>query len=126
MKQTRNTQAKTEIVKLIENSEVALSHAEILATLNGVCDRVTIYRVLDRLIEEGVIHKIATVEGTIKYAICHNCSLEKHNHNHIHFTCERCQTTTCMIDIEPSFTLPKNYKMKSVNFTVSGICPECS
>lgn len=126
MKQTRNTQAKTEIVKLIENSEVALSHAEILATLNGVCDRVTIYRVLDRLIEEGVIHKIATVEGTIKYAICHNCSLEKHNHNHIHFTCERCQTTTCMIDIEPLFILPKNYKMRTVNFTVSGICPECS
>ncbi|MEK6495366.1 Fur family transcriptional regulator [Myroides odoratimimus] len=126
MKQTRNTQAKTEIVKLIENSEVALSHAEILATLNGICDRVTIYRVLDRLTEEGIIHKIATVEGTIKYAICQHCTIEKHNHNHIHFTCERCLNTTCLTEVEPSFTLPKNYKIKSVNFTISGICPECS
>ncbi|WHT39016.1 MULTISPECIES: transcriptional repressor [Myroides] len=126
MKQTRNTQAKTEILKLIETSEVALSPAEILAILNGICDRVTIYRVLDRLTEEGIIHKIATVEGAIKYAICQNCTLEKHNHNHLHFTCERCQTTTCITAVEPSFTLPPTYKIKSVNFTISGICPECN
>lgn len=125
MKQTRNTQAKTEIFKLLEQAEVALSPAEILATLNGVCDRVTIYRVLDRLTAEGVIHKIATVEGIIKYAICQQCTLEKHNHNHLHFTCERCQNTTCITEVEPSFVLPKNYKIKNVNFTVSGICPEC-
>lgn len=126
MKQTRNTLAKTEILKLIETSKVALSPAEILAILHGVCDRVTVYRVLDRLTEEGIIHKIATVEGVIKYAICQNCTLEKHNHNHLHFTCERCQTTTCITTVEPSFTLPAKYKIKSVNFTISGICPECN
>ncbi|WP_413512325.1 Fur family transcriptional regulator [Myroides odoratus] len=125
MKQTRNTQAKTEILKLIENSEVALSPLELLSLVQGLCDRVTIYRVLDRLSDEGAIHKIATVDGTIKYAICENCTEKKHKHNHVHFTCERCQTTTCLNEVEPSFTLPPNYKIKSANFTISGLCPAC-
>jgi len=45
MKQARNTAAKTEILSLIEQSEVALSRSEIQSSLDGLCDRVTIYRV---------------------------------------------------------------------------------
>lgn len=58
MKQARNTTAKTEILDLISQSEVALSHSEIQSALDGLCDRVTIYRVLDRLVEEDLVHKL--------------------------------------------------------------------
>lgn len=51
MKQKRNTIAKTKILDLINTAEVALSHAEIETLLDGLCNRVTIYRVLDRLVE---------------------------------------------------------------------------
>lgn len=125
MKQTRNTTAKTEILKLINNSQSALSHSEIQTLLNGLCDRVTIYRVLDRLTEEGLIHKVVNVDGTVRYAECHACSSTEHHHNHIHFSCEQCDSVTCMDNVEPSFSLPKNYKVHAVNFTVSGICPQC-
>ncbi|TAE79313.1 MAG: Fur family transcriptional regulator, partial [Bacteroidetes bacterium] len=81
MKSARTTIAKTEIQELIVSSPVALSHAEIQKSLEGLCDRVTIYRVLDRLMEEGVIHKIVNVDGVVKYAGCHSCSA-KHTHNH--------------------------------------------
>jgi Fur family ferric uptake transcriptional regulator len=86
MKSTRTTTAKTEIQDLIVSSSVALSHSEIQKSLQGLCDRVTIYRVLERLMEEGVIHKIVNVDGVVKYAGCHSCSV-KHSHNHIHFSC---------------------------------------
>lgn len=125
MKQSRNTAAKTEILKLINSSEVAMSHADIQTALDGVCDRVTIYRVLDRLVNEDLVHKILTFDGGVKYASCHDCGT-KHHHDHIHFSCEQCQTVTCIEDVQPSFKLPKSYKVKDVSFTVSGLCPECS
>lgn len=126
MKKSRNTVAKTKIINLIANSKTALSHSEIQELLDIACDRVTIYRVLDRLIEENLIHKIVTVDGVIKYAACHDCSSVMHHHNHIHFSCEQCQTVTCIEEVEPTFKLPERYKVHSVNFTVSGLCKNCS
>jgi Fur family ferric uptake transcriptional regulator len=125
MKTSRTTNAKTEIQDLIVSSSVALSHSEIQKSLQGLCDRVTIYRVLERLMEEGVIHKIVNVDGVVKYAGCHSCSV-KHSHNHIHFSCQKCKSVTCLDDVEPSFKLPKNYKVSETNFTLSGLCPQCS
>jgi Fur family ferric uptake transcriptional regulator len=124
MKSARTTTAKTKIQGLIISSSVALSHSEIQKSLKGLCDRVTIYRVLKRLMEEGVIHKMVNVDGVVKYAVCHSCS-KKHNHNHIHFNCQKCKAVTCLDDVEPSFKLPKNYKVSEMNFTLSGLCPQC-
>ena len=125
MKLARTTTAKTEIQELIVSSSVALSHSEIQKSLEGLCDRVTIYRVLERLMEEGVIHKIVNVDGVVKYAGCYSCSV-KNSHNHIHFSCQKCKAVTCLDDVEPSFKLPKNYKVSEINFTLSGLCPQCS
>lgn len=125
MRKTRNTKAKKEILDLINQSNFALSHSEIQLSLKGLCDRVTTYRVLNRLLDEGLIHKVIDIDGGIRYASCCNCST-MHNHSHIHFSCQKCKTLTCLEDIYPSFKLPNNYKAIKMNFTVSGLCPQCS
>lgn len=125
MKSSRNTTAKTKIKELIATSNVALSHSDIQKSLDGLCDRVTIYRILERLLEEGVVHKIVNIDGVVKYAGCHNCS-SKHNHDHIHFSCQKCKSVTCLENVEPSYKLPKNYTVSEMNFTLSGLCPQCS
>ena len=124
MKVTRNTQAKTEILQLIQKSKAALSHAELQELLTGLCDRVTIYRVLERLLKEDKIHKAITTEGVIKYAACQ--STDDHHHNHVHFNCTKCKTTSCLNGIEPQLQLPSDYKVETSNFTLSGICPDCN
>ena len=126
MKTIRNTASKTAILELITNSDVALSQIEIQNTLNGLCDRVTIYRVLDRLVNEDLIHKIATTDGTIKFASCnHQHDNHSHSHQHIHFSCEKCLAVTCLENIEPVFKIPENYRVKEMNFTLTGLCPKC-
>ena len=126
MKATRNTTAKTTILEIIKNSAVALSHTEIQTLSNPICDRVTIYRVLDRLVREDIIHKIVNLDGTIKYASCQHAHNEtEHTHNHIHFSCEKCHLVTCLEHVEPTFDLPPNYQVNEVNFTLSGLCPNC-
>ncbi len=124
----RNTNAKSEIQNLIAESTVALSHTEIQAATKGLCDRVTIYRVLDRLVDEGQVHKIINVDGVVKYANCHSCTdhTHTHAHAHIHFSCQKCKSVTCLTDVEPIFKLPKKYKVSEMNFTLSGLCPQCS
>lgn len=124
MKLTRNTAAKTEIQNLFETSNTALSHADIQLALDGLCDRVTIYRILDRLIAEDVIHKIVNIDGGVKYASC-NHKNDMHNHNHVHFSCTNCQTLICLEDVAPTFKLPKKYKVESVHCTIAGICAAC-
>ncbi len=126
MKQKRNTIAKTKILDLINTAEVALSHAEIETLLDGLCNRVTIYRVLDRLVEEDLIHKVVNLEGGVKYAKCHHAHTDSaHLHNHIHFNCEKCHQVTCLEEIEPRFQLSDQYQVNEVNFVVSGLCPAC-
>lgn len=126
MKSTRKTIPKTAILELITNSDVALSQIEIQKILNGLCDRVTIYRVLDRLVNEDLIHKIATPDGTLKYAGCkHTHETKLHFHNHIHFNCEKCNSVTCLDGIEPIFKIPNEYYIKEINFTITGFCPTC-
>lgn len=123
----RKTIAKSKILEYIQNSKEAVAHSDIQKSLKGVCDRVTIYRVLDRLFTEGLVHKIVDIDGVVKYAACRTCQDEHHHqHNHIHFSCEKCKKVTCLDAIMPQFNLPKDYKLKSVNFTVSGYCPQCN
>lgn len=122
---SRNTVARTQILNLIRDAGAALSHADLQDALGDLCNRVTIYRVLDRLLEERLIHKIVDVDGTSKYAACHHCS-SKHLHNHIHFSCERCLAVTCLDQVQPEYKLPRHYVVHGVNFTVSGLCPKCS
>jgi len=104
---------------------MALSHSEIQAVTKDLCDRVTIYRVLDRLLEEGNVHRIITTNGVVKYAACHGC-VQQHHHSHAHFSCVVCKAVTCLENVIPEFNLPKGFKLQEMNFTLSGICQVCS
>jgi len=104
---------------------VALFHFEIQTLLGGLCDTVTIYLVLERLLVEYVIHKIVNLDGLVKYTSCHSFST-KHIHYHIHFSGQKCKFVTCLVYVEPSYKLPKNYKASKMNFTLSGLCPQRS
>lgn len=113
------------IIQIIQDSKFAVSHSEIQKLMGNSCNRVTIYRILDKLEEKGLVHKIMNLDGVTKFAACNTCDQEKHMHNHIHFSCNKCSQVTCLDSIEPKIELPLNYLISQVNYTVSGLCPEC-
>jgi len=123
---TRTTKISTAIYELINKSHKALSHHDIQKELDGLCNRVTIYRVLEKLLENEKIHRVIDTEGISRYASCKNtCSGSKHHHNHIHFSCKNCKEVFCLEDVVPIFSLPNDYEIHEVNFTISGICAKC-
>ena len=61
MKTTRNTTAKTAVLEIFGKSKTALSHTEIYKQIENLCDRVTVYRILDRLVNDDIVHKIVII-----------------------------------------------------------------
>jgi len=48
---------------------MALSRSKIQSVLNGLWDRITIYRVLKRFICEGLVYKVIALDGGVNDAI---------------------------------------------------------
>lgn len=93
--------------------------------INGEADRVTIYRVLNRLCKDGIAHKVTSDMGKSYYALCKSCDGDQHTHDHFHFKCLDCEKVECLN--EPiTLTLPKGYQLESMNCWVSGHCDQCS
>ncbi len=125
----RHTGCRADILQVFQNCGYALSQGYLEEFFGQKFDRVTIYRTLKTFVEKGIIHKVLDDEGGTKYALCKisECSHENHHHDHVHFKCNTCNTTTCIESVHiPAIHLPEGYKRSEVNMLVQGICPKCS
>jgi len=123
----RLTQGRADVVDVFLTHDVAVSHSDIESSVDGKYDRVTIYRTLKSFLDKGLIHKILDDRGGIRYALCADeCSEGGHQHNHIHFKCNKCEQTTCLEHVEiPSVKLPRGFIAEESNYLVTGICDKC-
>ncbi len=121
----RNTPSKQVVLDILSSSDVALSQDDIEQEVKGSMDRVTVYRVLNSFCEDGYVHKILSDDGKYYFAICLNCQEKKHQHNHFHFRCLRCQKVECLKE-EVNVKVPKGYILENVNCLLTGYCQKCS
>ncbi|MDQ3393462.1 MAG: transcriptional repressor [Bacteroidota bacterium] len=124
----RTTSCRTEILSLFMEKVHALSHSDIEHTLSESHDRVTVYRTLKTFLDKGILHKVLDDSGSAKYALCKDsCTMEDHNHEHVHFKCLKCGMTNCLDNVEvPAITLPSGYKAIETNLLVQGTCNSCN
>ncbi|HVU94715.1 MAG TPA: transcriptional repressor [Puia sp.] len=121
----RNTASKEIVLHLLERYSSALSQDFLEDRVRGQMDRVTIYRVLNRFCEDGIVHKFMSDEGKYYYALCRGCSPEHHSHDHIHFRCLHCDTVECLPNhVRPK--LPEGYTGLISNYWISGYCRKCA
>ena len=125
----KRTSTRSEILNLYYESKHALAHKDIELELSEKFDRVTIYRTLNTFEEKGIIHKIFDGSASVKYALCGTeChDLHEHHHNHIHFTCNKCEKTFCIEEIAaPKIKMPRNFKAENVYLVAKGLCDNCN
>lgn len=121
----RQTPSKSAILTILkEAGGGALSHDMLQDELEKNVDRSTIYRVLNRFHQDGVLHKVVCDDGKQYFAYCTNCEQEKHHHNHFHFRCQNCGKVECLNE-EIGIGLPKGYEAKTFNGIISGYCNDC-
>lgn len=120
----RKTKSLESILNEFNKSNAAISAKQLIEHLDNKFNKTTIYRVLDKLEEDGVLHSFLGKNGLKWYAKCKDCSSKNHQDVHPHFQCSDCGKVDCL---EVSITIPKipNRKIEFSQLLIQGKCEEC-
>lgn len=121
----RSTLARVRVLEQLLTTPHPLAHDEIAAALKAAefaCNRVTLYRTLDWLSEQGLIRRIAGSDRAWRFE-----AIDEAEHLHAHFHCERCDRISCLDDVSPDIMppLPQGYQFERAELVFHGICPDC-
>ncbi|OEK08324.1 transcriptional regulator [Flavivirga aquatica] len=121
---TRQTKQVKTLLNIFDNNEKAISVVDLIKLLEAQMNKTTVYRILDKLMDDGVVHSFVGKGGLKWYAKCQDCSCETHNDVHPHFQCKTCGEVECL---SVSFTLPpiNGYMVESASLFIVGVCSNC-
>jgi Fur family ferric uptake transcriptional regulator len=116
------------VLEVVGNNSYPLSAGDIFKTLerSSSINRVTVYRILDRLVAEGVVERLSTGGRAAYYGLAPN----EHHHPHPHFYCKACGQMDCLnpeaLDID-SDAMQRTFpgRIDKVEVRVDGICKNC-
>ncbi len=86
----RKTKSVEVLINEFNKSSVAISVKKLIENFSSDFNKTTIYRVLDKLEDDGVLHSFLGKNGLKWYAKCNDCSANKHSDLHPHFQCLNC------------------------------------
>jgi Fur family ferric uptake transcriptional regulator len=120
------TPFRKEVLGVFNNHSEAISIHVIEDELSSF-NRITLYRTIKTFIEKGIIHEIVLPGHETKYARCKDkCTTDEHNHEHIHFSCTKCEKVICVDIAEvPKIKVP-GFTINQLEIQAKGICENCS
>jgi len=122
----RNTRQTLLVTEILEKSRYPVSQKDILKKIKSEVDRVTIYRIINRLIKDGKVHRVISDNGETFFAYCDLKNKNQHQmSNHIHFKCIKCKKIICL-NRQIRYSLPKGFLLLETNYFISGYCKNCN
>lgn len=120
----RKTKSVESILNEFNTNTEAISAKKLIEQLDYKLNKTTIYRVLDKLEEDGVLQCFIGKNGLKWYAKCKDYSSNNHQDVHPHFQCSDCGKVDCL---DVSITIPKipNRKIEFSQLLIQGKCEEC-
>lgn len=122
------TRHRHRVLEVIGNNTAPLSARDIYDTLNrqSPINRVTVYRILDTLVDSGLVERLSGGGRTFFYGLAPN----SHHAPHPHFYCRTCGSMECLkpeslhLDSAPlKRTFPG--RIDSIEVRIDGICKNC-
>lgn len=139
----KSTASRLEVLDVLTQSLLPLTHQDLLKQLPENFDRVTLYRVLDWLLKHSIIHRIAGDDRAWRFQL--NASSAKgiqyydmntaltskkmlNQHTHAHFQCSVCGKIFCLDDVHPklSSSIPAHFTVDSIELNIKGKCADCN
>jgi Fur family ferric uptake transcriptional regulator len=122
------TPHRLRVLEVVGNHRSPLSAQEVYDTVSRsqAINRVTVYRILDHLVETGVVERISGGGRAFFYGLAPN----RHHLRHPHFYCRRCGRLECLqpgslawdaTDLERTFP----GEIEKVEIRIDGICRRC-
>ena len=122
------TDNRLKVFEVIGNNTSPLNAQEIFTALNRTenINRVTVYRILNLLEENGLIERIASGDRSHRYGMAPNA----HHRPHAHFFCRQCKNMECLnpesLQIDMALlerTFPGT--IESTQIRIDGVCKMC-
>lgn len=116
----RVTSARVMTLAYLLQADKPVTHEELLSNLALPMDRVTLYRVLDWLVRQRLVHKVTTEDRLWRFIAGDGGSA-----HHPHFYCENTGKLICLPEVAiPPIQLPKRFKVSHVEVIFHGVCEE--
>ena len=122
------TKPRLDVLEVVGNNRFPLSADDIFNTLerSSSINRVTVYRVLDLLVDNGIVERLSTGGRAAYYGLAPN----DHHAPHAHFYCTSCGQMDCLnpesldVNTEPLWqTFPG--RIDKIEVRVDGVCKNC-
>ena len=130
----RVTGARVKVLAVLMEAGGALAHTDVQRRLEGaeapeLLDRVTLYRVLEWLVEAGLAHRVSGPDRVWRFS-AQGAPHEPHG-QHGHFKCRRCERMFCMkastgLGRTVRAMLPDGFAGDGIELTVLGLCADCA
>lgn len=124
--QLRTTPSRLAILKILVNSSNPITHQETINQLGTAVDydRVTVYRVLDWLVENAIIHKVVGQDRAWRFQL----TRDETQHHHAHFQCNDCGKVYCLAEVQPAISqaIPDHFTVDSIELNLKGRCADCN
>ena len=120
----RQTKHLEHVLQAFRQSSDALSAGMLLDALANEINKSTVYRMLQKLEDDGVIHSFLTMDQIRFYALCKGCSSGRHVDTHAHFQCTSCKRVSCVSE-EIVLPTPGRARITSAQVLLTGQCESC-
>ena len=119
------TSVRIRLLVKMQEYQSAMPYSTIQKEMKDI-DRVTLYRTLESLKEQGIIHKAFQAGKESYFAMCgQKCGKDQHRHDHVHFRCTGCGTVTCEMP-DKSFQISiAGSEIDNVSIQLEGMCRMC-
>jgi Fur family ferric uptake transcriptional regulator len=123
----RKTKSVKTLLHEFDHVKTPLSTRDLMERLGNQMNRSTVYRILNRLENDGILHSFIGRDGLAWYALSnknhHSQSLKKNTHPH--FQCLDCGKTECL-PISVSIPEVSEHSVETVSLLLVGRCADCN
>ena len=122
---SRKTKTVELVLELFREKKNALPVVDIVSIFANKMNKTTVYRILQRLEDSGILHSFVDKEGLKRYAKGDQRKSNSTNQIiHPHFLCDDCGISICL-PLEISTPSIPNYTINSSDHLYSGQCQDC-
>ena len=121
-----NTKQKDLILGVIKSQKHEFTIKDIYEKLNKNVGLTTIYRLVDKLVNENILNKYISKDNKKYYQYLKECNEE----NHFYLKCDKCGDLVhidcdCIDDLSSHIFKIHKFKPNKKNIIINGICEKC-